>query len=39
MTREAREAERLLAEAERYLASREWELGPVVRELVTLDDA
>ena len=27
VTREAREAERLLAEAERYLASREWELG------------
>lgn len=37
VTREAREAERLLADAERYLASREWELGPVLRELVTLD--
>jgi uncharacterized protein len=38
VTREAGEAERLLADAERYLASREWELGPVDRELVTLDD-
>ena len=28
----------LLADAERYLASREWELGPVDRELVTLDE-
>jgi uncharacterized protein YlxP (DUF503 family) len=39
VTRNAGEAERLLADAERYLASREWELGPVERELVTLDDA
>ena len=39
VTREAGEAERLLADAERYLASREWELGPVERELVTLDEA
>ena len=38
VTRDAREAERLLADAERYLTSREWELGPVTRELVTLDD-
>ena len=38
VTREAGEADRLLADAERYLAAREWELGPVVRELVTLDD-
>ncbi len=38
VTRNAGEAERLLADAERYLASREWELGPVERELVTLDD-
>jgi uncharacterized protein len=38
VAREAREAERLVAEAERYLASREWELGLVERELVTLDD-
>ena len=30
--------EQLLADAERYLASREWELGQVARELVTLDD-
>ena len=36
--RDAGEAERLLAAAERYLASREWQLGPVTRELVTLDD-
>ncbi|MGZ8783062.1 MAG: DUF503 domain-containing protein [Gaiellaceae bacterium] len=38
VTREAGEAERLLADAERYLSSREWELGPVERSLVTLDD-
>ena len=38
VTRDAGEAERLLAAAERYLASREWQLGPVTRELVTLDD-
>jgi uncharacterized protein YlxP (DUF503 family) len=38
VAREAGEAERLLADAERYLASREWELGPIDRELVTLDD-
>ncbi len=38
VTREAGEAERLLADAERYLSSREWELGPVTRELVSLDD-
>jgi hypothetical protein len=38
VTRDAGDAERLLAEAERYLASREWELGLVERELVTLDD-
>ena len=34
----ARGGGRLLAEAERYLASREWELGRVERELVTLED-
>ena len=39
VTRDAGGAERLLADAERYLASREWELGQVERELVTLDDA
>ena len=38
VTREAGEAERLLDAAERYLGSREWELGPVARDLVTLDD-
>ena len=38
VTREAGEAERLLADAERYLASREWELGQIERDLVTLDD-
>jgi uncharacterized protein len=38
VTRDAGEADRLLADAERYLASREWELGDVARELVTLDD-
>lgn len=34
VTRERGEAERLLADAERYLAAREWELGPVEREIV-----
>jgi uncharacterized protein YlxP (DUF503 family) len=38
VTRDAAEAERLLDEAERYLTSREWEVGLVERELVTLDD-
>ena len=38
VTRGAGDAERLLADAERYLASREWELGLVTRELVTLDE-
>ena len=38
VTREPGEADRLLAEAERWLASRDWELGQVERELVTLDD-
>jgi uncharacterized protein len=33
-----RDAELLLADAERYLASREWELGLVEREVVSLDD-
>jgi uncharacterized protein len=31
------DAERLLADAERYLGSREWDVGPVEREIVTLD--
>lgn len=38
VAREAGEAEKILADAERYLASREWELGRVERELVTLDE-
>ncbi len=38
VTRDAHEAERLLADAERYLGSREWEVGLVERELVTLGD-
>ena len=38
VAREPGEAERLLAEAERWLASRAWELGRVERQLVTLDD-
>ncbi len=37
VARQYSEAEKLLADAERYLASREWELGVVERELVTLD--
>ena len=39
VAREHRDAEHLLADAERYLGSREWELALVERELVTLDDA
>jgi uncharacterized protein YlxP (DUF503 family) len=38
VAREFGEAQKLLAEAERYLASREWELGQVERDVVTLDD-
>ena len=38
VTREYREAERLLAEAERYLNGQEFEVGAVAREVVTLDD-
>ena len=38
VAREFGEAEKLLADAERYLASREWELGRVERDLVTLDE-
>jgi uncharacterized protein len=33
-----REVEELLAAAERYLAGQPFELGPVEREVVTLDD-
>jgi len=39
VTREHREAERLLADAERYLGSREWELALVERDVVSLDEA
>ena len=38
VAREYREAERLLAEAERYLHGQEFEVGVVAREVVTLDD-
>ena len=38
VAREFGEAQKLLADAERYLASREWELGGVERDLVTLDE-
>jgi len=38
VAREFGEAQKLLADAERYLASREWELGQVERDLVTLDE-
>ena len=39
VAREAGEAERLVADAERYLASRDWELGLVEREVFTLEDS
>jgi uncharacterized protein YlxP (DUF503 family) len=38
VTREYREVERLLDEAERYLGSQEWELGPVTRQVVDPDE-
>ena len=38
VARELREAERLLDEAERYLGGREWEVGPVERDVVRLED-
>jgi uncharacterized protein len=38
VTREYGDAQKLLAEAERYLASREWELGAVDRDLVTIEE-
>jgi len=38
VAREHGEAQRLLAAVERYLASREWELGRVDREIVTVDE-
>jgi uncharacterized protein YlxP (DUF503 family) len=39
VAREAREAERLLDEAERYLVGQEWEVGRFERRLVDPDDA
>jgi uncharacterized protein YlxP (DUF503 family) len=36
--REYREAERLIAEAERWLHGQEYELGRVERDVVSLDD-
>jgi uncharacterized protein YlxP (DUF503 family) len=38
VAREYRELERLLDEAERYLASQEWELGLVQRQVVDPDE-
>jgi uncharacterized protein len=38
VTREYREAEQLLDEAERYLNGQEYELGSRERDVVTLDD-
>jgi uncharacterized protein YlxP (DUF503 family) len=38
VTREYRELERLLDEVERYLASQEWELGLVRRQVVDPDE-
>ena len=38
VAREYREVERLLADAERYLAGQEWELARVDKDVVTLDD-
>ena len=38
VAREHGEAARLMADAERYLASREWELGLVERDILSLED-
>jgi uncharacterized protein len=38
VTREYREVERLLDEAERYLAAQEWELGIVQRRVIDPDE-
>jgi uncharacterized protein len=38
VSREAREADQLLDEAERYLAGQEWEVGRFERSVVSLDD-
>ncbi len=37
VAREAREADRLLDEAERYLNGQEWEVGRAEREVVSLE--
>jgi uncharacterized protein YlxP (DUF503 family) len=37
-SREAREADQLLDEAERYLVGQEWEVGRFERSVVSLDD-
>ena len=38
VARDHRELRELLDGAERYLAGQEWELGPVERQVVSLDD-
>ncbi len=38
VTREHKELERLLDDAERYLGGQEWELGPIDRSVVSPDD-
>ena len=38
VSRELGEAERLLADAKRYLASHEWELGACEQRIVRLED-
>jgi uncharacterized protein YlxP (DUF503 family) len=38
VAREAREVDRLLDEAVRYLGAQEWELGRTERDVVSLDD-
>ena len=38
VTREHKELERLLDDAERYLGGQEWELGPIERSVVSPDD-
>ena len=38
VTREYREVERMLDEAERYLGSQEWELGIVQRQVIDPDE-
>jgi len=38
VTREHKELERLLDDAERYLGGQAWELGPIERSVVSPDD-